>query len=319
MLNTRRLALLRDLARTGTIAGAAEAAGCTPSAASQQLAALERDVGTPLLERTPRSVRLTEAGRVLVDHAHRVLAELDAAEEAVRAVAGLRGGRIRVAAFPSVATGLMVPALTAFRQRHPDVRVTFTEAEPETSMPAVADGGLDLAVTHEYGRLPEPALGGLRQVLLHRDRMLLAVPPHLQRAGRTGAGLRDFADATWLSALPSSGFQAATELLCRAEGFEPDIAFRSDQYEVLLGLVAADFGVALVPALAAVPHRGVAYLEVTRPAGLTHDIHITTREADTSPAVEALSALLVRRGVGEADPAGRGRSGAEAGRAGRQA
>ncbi|WP_406729768.1 LysR substrate-binding domain-containing protein [Streptomyces sp. GD-15H] len=134
-------------------------------------------------------------------------------------------------------------------------------------------------------------------------RLLLAVPPHLQRAGRTTAELRDYADATWLSALPSSGFQAATELLCRAEGFEPDITFRSDQYELLLQLVAADFGVALIPALAAAPRKGVAYLEVTRPTGLTHDIHITTREADTSPAVEALSALLVQRGI-DGGPAG---------------
>ncbi|MFK4190252.1 LysR family transcriptional regulator [Streptomyces sparsogenes] len=298
MLNTRRLGLLRDLVRTGTIAGAAQMAGCTPSAASQQLSALEQEVGVALLERSARSVRLTEAGRVLVEHAHRVFVELEAAEAAVRAVSGLRGGRIRVAAFNSVATGLIVPTLMAFRRRHKDVSMTFTEAEPETSMPAVANGDLDLAVTHEYGRLPKPDLHGLRQVLLHRDRLLLAVPPHLQRAGQSTADLRDYADATWLSALPSSGFQAATELICRAEGFEPDIAFRSDQYDLLLLLVAADFGVALIPALAAAPRKGVTYLEVTRPTGLRHDIHITTREADTSPAVEALSDLLVQRGIG---------------------
>ncbi|SEL88232.1 LysR family transcriptional regulator [Streptacidiphilus jiangxiensis] len=298
MLSTRRLGLLKDLAQTGTIAGAAQLAGCTPSAASQQLAALEQELGVALLERSSRSVRLTEAGRVLVEHAHRVFTELDAAEAAARAVSGLRGGRIRVAAFNSVATGLVVPALMAFRQRHRDVRMTFTEAEPELSMPAVANGDLDLAVTHEYGRLPQPDLRGLRQVLLHRDELLLAVPPHLQRAGQTSASLRDYAEATWLSALPSSGFQAATELLCRAEGFEPDIAFRSDQYDLLLLMVAADFGVALVPALAAEPRRGVTYLHVSRPTGLTHDIHVTTREADTSPAVEALTALLVQRGVG---------------------
>ncbi|MER7705969.1 LysR family transcriptional regulator [Kitasatospora sp. NPDC097605] len=304
MLNTRRLSLLRDLVRTGTIAGAAQLAGCTPSAASQQLSALEQELGIALLERSTRSVRLTDAGRVLVEHAHRVFAELDAAEAAVHAVAGLRGGRIRVAAFNSVATGLVVPALMAFRQRHKDVRMTFTEAEPELSMPAVANGDLDLAVTHEYGRLPKPDLRGLRQVLLHRDRLVLAVPPHLQRAGQISARLQDYAEATWLSALPSSGFQAATELLCRAEGFEPDIAFRTDQYDILLLLVAADFGVALVPALAAVPRSGVAYLEVSQPAGLTHDIHVTMRDADSSPAVEALTALLVQRGFGDDDRSG---------------
>jgi DNA-binding transcriptional LysR family regulator len=298
MLNTRRLSLLRDLVRTGTIAGAAQLAGCTPSAASQQLSALEQEMGTALLERSARSVRLTEAGRILAEHAHRVFVELDAAEAAVRAVSGLRGGTVRIAAFNSVATGLIVPTLMAFRQRHKDVSMTFTEAEPEVSMPAVANGDLDLAITHEYGRLPKPDLNGLHQVLLHHDRMLLAVPPRLQRAGQTTANLRDYADATWLSALPSSGFQAATEFICRAEGFEPDIAFRSDQYDLLMHLVAADFGVALIPALEAAPRQGVTYLEVAQPSGLTHDIHITTRETDTSPAVEALSSLLVQRGIG---------------------
>ncbi|MFJ6983030.1 MULTISPECIES: LysR family transcriptional regulator [unclassified Streptomyces] len=310
MLSARRLSLLRDVARTGSIAGAAQRAGCTPSAASQQLSALEQDLGVALLERTPRSVRPTEAGRVLIEHAHRVLAALDAAEAAVHAVSGLRGGRLRVASFPSVAADLVLPAITAFRRRYGDVRLTFTEAEPEDSLPAVASGDLDLAVTHRYGRLPRPdADAGLRQLLLHRDRMVLAVPPHLQRSGRTGARLRDFAGATWLGSLAETGFQAATELLCRAEGFEPDIAYRSDRYELVLRMVAADLGVALVPGLAAVPHPGVAFVEVSEPGGLTHDIHLTTRAADTSPAVEAMAALLVERSVTLPAGAGAGAGG----------
>jgi molybdate transport repressor ModE-like protein len=298
MLDARRLSLLRDVSRTGSIAGAAQLAGCTASAASQQLSALEQELGIVLLERSARSVRLTEPGRVLVEYAHRVLAELTAAEEAVQAAAGLRGGRIRVAAFSSAATSLVMPALVAFRQRHGEVTISFTEAEPEDAIPAVAAGDLDLAVTHQYGHLPEPDLRGLRQILLHRDRLLLAVPPHLHRAGETTARLRDYTDATWLSTLPSEGFQAVTELLCRAEGFEPDIAFRSDHYELLLQSVAADFGVALVPGLAAVPTNGVTFLEVSEPSDLARDIHITTRAADSSPAVLALRGLLTSRGSG---------------------
>ncbi|MEU8825773.1 LysR substrate-binding domain-containing protein [Streptomyces sp. NPDC048636] len=295
MLDPRRLSLLRDIARTGSIAGAAERAGCTASAASQQLSTLEQDLGIALLERSARSVRLTEAGRVLVEHAHRVLAELDAAEEAVHAVSGLRGGRMRVAAFATAATPLVVPALMAFRQRHADVSLFFTEAEPEVAIPAVAAGEIDLAVTHQYEHLSPPDLRGLRQLQLHCDRILLAVPPHLHRAGQTTARLRDYAEATWLSTVPSEGFQAVTELLCRSEGFEPEIAFRSDHYEMLLDMVAADFGVALVPGLAAAPRPSVTYLEISEPRGAARNIHLTTRAADSSPATRALTQLLVRR------------------------
>lgn len=283
------------MARTGSIAGAAQHAGCTASAASQQLSALERELDAALLERSARSVRLTEAGRILVEHTHHILDELNAAEDAVHAVSGLRGGRLRVASFATAATTLVVPALMAFRQRHGEVSLSFTEIEPEEAIPAVAAGEIDLAVTHHYEQLSRPDLRGLNQLHLHRDRLLLAVPPHLHRAGQTTALLRNYADATWLSTVPSEGFQAVTELLCRSEGFEPDIAFRSDHYGMLLDLVAADFGVALVPGLAAVPRASVTYLEITEPAGVTRDIHITTRAADSSPATQGLIGLLLRR------------------------
>ncbi|MEU2155233.1 LysR substrate-binding domain-containing protein [Streptomyces sp. NPDC019396] len=302
MLDPRRLSLLRDVARTGSIAGAAQRAGCTASAASQQLSALEQELGVALLERSARSVRLTEAARVLVEHTHRVLAELDDAARAVHAVSGLRGGSLRVAAFSTAATTLVVPALVAFRQRHGEVRLSFAEAEPEDAIPAVAAGDLDLAVTHQYGHLPRPDLSGLRQALLHHDRLLLAVPPHLQRTGQTTARLRDYAAETWLSTLPSEGFQAVTEHLCRTEHFEPDIGYRSDSYDLLLALVASDFGVALVPGLAAAPRSGVAFLEVSQPEGLAREIHITTRAADTSAATRALRSLLMRRRPGGGEP-----------------
>ncbi|MEU9454889.1 LysR substrate-binding domain-containing protein [Streptomyces sp. NPDC048277] len=295
MLDPRRLSLLRDIARSGSIAGAARLAGCTASAASQQLSALEQELDVALLERSARSVRLTEAGRILAEHANRVLAELDAAQEAVRAVSGLHGGRVRVAAFATAASTLVLPALMAFRQRHGEVSLTFREVEPEEAIPAVAAGEIDLAVTHQYERLPRPDLRGLQQLHLHRDRLLLAVPPHLHRAGRTTARLRDYAGAVWLSTVPSEGFQAVTELLCRSEGFEPEIAFRSDHYEMLLDMVAADFGVALVPGLAAVPRAGVTYLEIVEPAGVARDIHLTVRTADSSTATRALTQLFLQR------------------------
>lgn len=289
MLDPKKLQLLRDVARTGTIAGAAELAGVSASAASQQLAALERAVGAALLERSARSVRLTGAGQVLADHAERVLAELEAATRAVRAAAGARGGTIRIAAFASSGPTLTVPALAAFRRRHPEVVVAFTELEPEEAIPAVAAATVDIAVTHQYRHLPRPDLRGLRQTLLQRDPLLLAVPAHARPAARDPVDLADFAEATWITTKPAVGFQALTEFACREAGFTPRVHYRSDSYELLLSLVGADLGVALVPGLLAAARPGLTYLPVARPAELTRDVHITTRAADPSPAVTAMA------------------------------
>ncbi|TWG12958.1 LysR family transcriptional regulator [Actinoplanes teichomyceticus] len=288
MLDPRRLSLLRDVAATGTIAAAAERAGCTAAAASQQLAALERDLGAALLERSARSVRLTEAGRVLADHAGRLLTSLDEAERAVRDVAGLRGGTIRVAAFATAGTSFVVPALTAFRRRHPEIELRFTELESAEALPEVRAGTVDLAVTHEYIPLSRPDLRGLHQRPLYREPMMLAVPRNLSPADPGPADLADFATSPWIAALTSTGFQAATEMACRAAGFDPSVDIRVHSYPMVLSMVGAGFGVALVPRLAAVPQRGVTYLAIRRPTGLIRQIYATTRHTDRSPAVRAL-------------------------------
>ncbi|MBG0568345.1 LysR family transcriptional regulator [Actinoplanes aureus] len=288
MLDSRRLSLLRDVAVTGTIAAAAVRAGCTAAAASQQLSALERDLGTALLERSARSVRLTEAGRVLAEHAEPLLASLAEAERAVRDVAGLRGGTLRVAAFATAGTSFVIPALTGFRRRHPDVELHFTELESDEALPRVRAGEIDLAVTHEYAPLSRPDLRGLTQRPLYREPLLLAVPRRLRPAEPAPAVLADFAGTDWVAALTSTGFQAVTEMACRAAGFEPRISIRVHSYPMVLAMVAAGFGVALVPQLAATAQRGVGYLPIARPSGLARQIWATTRTGGRSPAVQHL-------------------------------
>jgi DNA-binding transcriptional LysR family regulator len=288
VLDPRRLALLSDVAATGTIAAAAARAGCTAAAASQQLAALERDVGAALLERSARSVRLTEAGRVLADHAAPVLAALTEAERATRDVAGLRAGTVRVAAFATAATGFVIPALTAFRRRHPGVELHFTELESDQALPRLQAGEIDLAVTHEYTPLSRPDLRGLTQRPLYREPLLLAVPRRLIPRSPDPVSLADFADTEWVAALTGTGFQAATEMACRAAGFEPRIRVRVHSYPMVLAMVAAGFGVSLVPQLAATAHRGLGYLPVNRPDGLARQIHATTRAGGRSAAVDHL-------------------------------
>lgn len=292
MLDLRRLQLMRDVADTGTIAAAAMRAGCTAAAASQQLATLEREVGTPLLERSARSVRLTQAGRVLADHADRLLGALAEAERAVQDVAGLRGGVLRVAAFATAGTSFVIPALVAFQRHHPQVSLSFTELESDEALPALRAGEIDLAVTHEYAPLSRPDLHSLRQLPLYREPLLLAVPQQLQPPVAAPARLADYATTDWIAARTATGFQAVTEMACRAAGFEPRISFRAHSYQLALAMVAAGFGVALVPQLAANTHRGITFVHIARPSGLLRQIYVTTRTADRSSAVEHLSQCL---------------------------
>jgi DNA-binding transcriptional LysR family regulator len=130
MLDVRRMRVLREVAARGSFSAAADALAYTQSAVSQQIAALEREAGTTLVERNARGVRLTDAGRALVEHADAILARLSDAEAELEAIAGLRGGRLRLAAFPSAGASIMPEAIARFRERHPAVDLTLEPAEP---------------------------------------------------------------------------------------------------------------------------------------------------------------------------------------------
>src|SRR5436190_15625116 len=131
MLDVKRLRVLREVAARGSFSGAAESLSFTQSAISQQVAALERETGTRLVERSARGVRLTDAGRALVAHAEAILARIDDAEQELAAIAGLRGGRLRLASFQSAGATLVPHAVAAFHERHPDVELGMVEAEPD--------------------------------------------------------------------------------------------------------------------------------------------------------------------------------------------
>ena len=150
MLNVARLKVLKEVAYRGSLSSAAEALSYTQSAVSQQIAALEAETGMALLERHPRGVSLTAAGQTLVGHAEGILARLDAAEAALSAIAGLRGGRLRMASFPTAGSTLMPLAIANFRAAYPDVELTLAEGEPEEIVPRLRAGELDLALLFEF-------------------------------------------------------------------------------------------------------------------------------------------------------------------------
>ncbi|HSJ94802.1 MAG TPA: LysR family transcriptional regulator, partial [Gaiellaceae bacterium] len=164
MLDVRRMRVLLEVANRGSISAAAQALSFTPSAVSQQLATLERETGVALVERGPRSVRLTEAGRALAGHAEDVLARLQAAETDLQALAGLRRGNVRVASFPTAYATIMPGAIASFRARHPGVELHLTEADPRAGLARVKAGELDVALVYEYDFVPLPPQEGVELV-----------------------------------------------------------------------------------------------------------------------------------------------------------
>src|SRR5919107_1915068 len=145
MLDVRRLRVLREVASRGSFSAAADALHFTQSAVSQQIAALEKEAGTTLVERNARGVRLTDAGEVLVRHTDVILARLDDAEAELAALSGLRAGRLRLAAFPSAASSIAPTAIARFRALHPDVELSMIPAEPDEGTEKLRTGEVDIA------------------------------------------------------------------------------------------------------------------------------------------------------------------------------
>src|SRR5689334_6814100 len=249
MLSVARLRLLKEVAYRGSFSAAAEALSYTQSAVSQQIAALEAETGMALLERHPRGVTLTAAGHTLVGHAEGILARLDAAEAALSSIAGLRGGRLRMASFPTAGATLMPVAIAEFRAAYPDVELTLAEGEPEEIVPRLRAGELDLALLFEFdGEQPLPA--DVARAPLLQDPMYLALPREHALAAKARLRLSELHDEEWVQTSSASACARHVVRCCHAAGFEPSVSFESDDYQTVQGLVAAGVGVALIPQLA---------------------------------------------------------------------
>jgi DNA-binding transcriptional LysR family regulator len=296
MLDLRRLRLLSELARRGTIAGVARAVGYTPSAVSQALARLEREAGVALLERDGRRVRLTPAARGLVARADRALAELDVAEAELAAEHGTVRGQVVVGAFPSAASALVVPALAHLARRHPDLSCTVREHEPEDGIALLRVGELDLLVSESYaGVAPAPA-GGLEAHELLTEHLKLVLPAH---PDPEPVPLESLAEAPWIGGLAGTQFAAALEQACRAAGFAPRIAHRADDATLIHALVRSRLGVALLPTLACAPQPGVHVAE-TLPVPPRRAVHALVRRGAASRPALAATLQALRDQVDEA-------------------
>jgi molybdate transport repressor ModE-like protein len=248
MLDVKRMRILKEVADRGSFSAAAEHLSYTQSAVSQQIAALEREAGTQLVTRGSRGIRLTQAGEALVRHADAILTRLADAEAELEAIAGLRGGRLRLAAFPTVGATLMPLAIATFRQRHPDVELTVKQLEPEDSLPLLKMGELDIALTIEPNASTDA--DGLDSSFLLDDPMFVVLPLDHPLARKARVRLRDLAEESWIGTTDACSCGTLVRNHCIRHGFEPHITFESDDYLAIQGLVAAGVGVAMIPTLA---------------------------------------------------------------------
>jgi DNA-binding transcriptional LysR family regulator len=297
MLDPRRLVVLREFAARGTIAGAAEALSFTPSAVSQQLAQLQREAGVQLFRKVGRRLELTDPGRTLVSRADELLGRVEQVEAELAAHAGEVRGTVRVAAFQTAALALVVPALGRLAKEHPELDVQFHEAEPETSLPLLVRGDIEVAIAEEYEHAPRPRLAELHRDYLEPDEMLLALPRSHPAAKSGGpVALASLTGDAWVTARAGTAYADMFARICRSVGgFEPRIVHRANDMKLLIELVARGCA-AVLPSLGQPERdRRVAVRPIAE-ATFTRAIFVAVRETDRERPSTAAVVAAIRQG-----------------------
>jgi DNA-binding transcriptional LysR family regulator len=275
----------------GSFSAAAESLSFTQSAISQQIAALEREAGCKLVTRNARGIRLTEAGEALVRHADAILARLAEAEAELEAIAGVRGGRLRLAAFESAAASLMPLAIAAFRAGHPGVELSLIIAEPEQAFPLLRSGEIDLALGYD-SRIRGNVDGIVRDHLIS-DPMYVAMPSEHPLAHKRNLRLGDLADDAWIASARDCECNRLINRACAIAGFEPRIEFQTDDYTAMQGFVAAGVGVSLIAELGLSSVRDdIVIRSLGRETPVREVYAATVQDAHRTPATQAMLTIL---------------------------
>jgi molybdate transport repressor ModE-like protein len=292
MLNTHRLHVLAEIDRSGSIAGAARQLSLSSSAVSHQLAQLEKDLGVSLVERGAQSLRLTSAGRRLSLRGQEVLALLDAAEKDLMAQARADSGHLRIGFFASAGYRLLPQALSRFSGRYPAVELDLVEGQPHELADSVQHGAVDALIAFEYPLDPwTPPEGVQVRELLHES-LHLVVPTGHPAGRRAQVRLQELAGEQWITSFGTGApVLSVLERACALEGFVPNIRCRSDHYEVILGLVRAGMGIALVPSLAINDTPGVQTTRLSGPR-LYRKVSVASRPGNPNPLLNTFIAYL---------------------------
>lgn len=312
MLDMQKLVMLRAIAATGSISGAARELRYTRSAVSQQVSALERTAGATLLVRDGRRISLTPLGRQLVDHTERILVELRAAEAVLSRDADAVAGLLRVGIPFRQGPAIMSSALTQVRERFPQLEIRLSSVTDETGADEVRRGRLDMVIASRFGAASGDGPAGLREWVLSHDALRLCVPAGHRLAGAVSCTMADLSDEPWVVS-PTTALGRLTESLCLAAGFQPRIAATVDELGTALGLVGIGWGLTLAPDLTPIPQAGsVSRVGVTGVDIRRHSVLIIRDGEEGSPrlapAITAVRAAADRAAADRAaaDPVAHG-------------
>lgn len=247
-IEPRLLVTLAAVVRLGSFAAAAAELGYTQSAVSQQIADLERRAGLRVIDRRP--VRPTAAGTILLRVASETHTAMARAAAELAALDEGSTGEVRLSAFVSAANSIVPAALATLRGTHPGVLVSVTQLETADSYERLSRGDVDLAITFDYDRFPQPQPPGLRRTALCRDPVVVALPAAHPLAGKRSVSLADLADESWIGTPVTDVHLGLLAELARSPGFKPRLAFDGDDFRTVLVLVAHGLGIAPLPTLA---------------------------------------------------------------------
>ena len=293
MIDLAALTSLRAIDTHGSVVGAADALGFTPSAVSQQVKRLERQTGVPLLERIGRGVMLTRQGRHLVDAGARLLTDLEAIESDLHQQAGTVSGQLRLTAFSTAMRGLVAPRVSHLQATHPDLTLTLTEREPWDTVDLVASGQADLGVAHSWGDLPLSVPDHLVTTSLTDDVADVVVHAAHPLATRVRVTPHDLVDEGWIATPEGTICRQWLNRMYDGTGRLPRITHQSMEFQSHLALVRAGLGIALVPRLGREELTGDLVAIAAHDPVPTRDIvAVHRRSMADSPAVRAVVRAL---------------------------
>lgn len=294
-LGLNRLRMLRAVARYNSVTAAAEALHYTPSAISQQLSALETEIGAPVLERIGRRIRLTRVGHVLVKHANLLLTAEQQARTEVEQVRQSRAAELSIGVFATVAAGLLPAVLTELADQHPQLHLKSREVDPEDAVTDLQHGHLDLAFLLDYPDAPQTWPANLQILPLIYDHLHLAAPAGQFNTAEE-VNLADLANFEWIISSPHTPYGRAVQTACQRAGIDLNITHQVEEQATALAMVNAGLGITLLSDLGhqAFQTRNVDMLNLTTPVIrqvlLAHHHALTNR-----PALQTVIASITRQ------------------------
>ena len=296
-MDIRRMLVLVEVARAGSLTAAAANLSYTVSAVSQQVGQLEDEAGQPLIERRPRGVTLTEAGHAVVRHAEKIERIVSAAHEELRDLAGLNTGTLRLGTIPTVTESFLPTAISAFRDRHPGVDLRIHSAQLSGLDHLLESREIELAITWDRDRPDGTGDTGRSTELIFRDPNVLLVPSSHHLAGRPSVRMEELRQEPWIIRT-SPSVLALLQAACEAAGFDPIVTFEARSYQEAQAMVAVGMGIALVPQLSLYRLRGdIRVLTIVSPGPPTRRIVLAHRRGERlTPAGAAMGKILMETG-----------------------